>query len=497
MTFNQLRSRSLENPKSILCLIHVLNAELAPKKVMENVARTLNMVRDAGLPAADEVHSSFVDRRNKLNQHDQRMHKLHAPTGMSIFQMQGHLLRMPSEVGSPVRWRSADLNAITSERASQIRDLLREAAGFESLLNRTDPSPWCGVKLEDAKAAQNALDLLSRVAHEELPFLIAGLMQICGDFKLRIPTTVDEAATCLREAVAGNEILSCYQQGIFPDAQGRADAMAPGCAQGLKSFWVRITNGRLKKAYRDALLLRTAGKTWVKQVWEEMKSAAAVFDFWQKWGDNSRSPAQISTADSCKQIFDKVSSSLNVAERISSLRLKQLPLTELLVKVRALAQDTATPYRISRVCEIERKLKQLGVQKFVDEIHASRRPAAQWVSAFDYAWITSTLDMAALADPDVRAFVGSTHVGYVDSFKKLDEKRLDLAAARVRRAHAEHAISTMNKYPEQESIIRSEAAKSRRHKPLRKVFTESANVLTAVCPCWMASPLSVCQLREW
>ncbi|WP_162601767.1 AAA domain-containing protein [Occallatibacter savannae] len=489
VVMNRLTSVGLDH-----LAIDLHGAELAPKKVMENVARTLNMVRDAGLPAVDDVHNAFVDRRNKLNQHDQRMHKLHAPTGMSIFQMQGHLLRLPSDISNPVRWRSADLNAITSESANQIRDLLREAAGFVSLLNRTDPSPWCGVELEDTRAAQNALDLLSRVAHEELPSLIAGLTQICADFTLRMPTTIDDAATYLREAIAGNEILSCYQQSIFPDAQGRADAMVPGCAPGLKSLWVRISNARLKKAYRDALLLRTAGRTSVKQVWEEMKSAAGAFDFWQKWGENGKSPVQIPTADSCKQIFDKVSSSLNEAERISSLQLKQLPLTELLVEVRSLAQDTATPYRISRVCEIERKLKRLGVQKLVDEIHASRRPAAQWVSAFDYSWLTSTLDMAALADPDVRAFVGSTHNGYVDSFRTLDEKRLDLAAARVRRAHAEHAVAAMNKYPEQESIIRSEAAKSRRHKPLRKVFTESANVLTAVCPCWMASPLSVCQL---
>jgi very-short-patch-repair endonuclease len=64
----------------------------------------------------------------------------------------------------------------------------------------------------------------------------------------------------------------------------------------------------------------------------------------------------------------------------------------------------------------------------------------------------------------------------------------------VRRAHAEHAVAAMNKFPDQESVIRSEAAKSRRHKPLRRVFVEAKDVLTAVCPCWMASPLSVCQL---
>jgi superfamily I DNA and/or RNA helicase len=35
-----------------------------------------------------------------------------------------------------------------------------------------------------------------------------------------------------------------------------------------------------------------------------------------------------------------------------------------------------------------------------------------------------------------------------------------------------------------------------RHLPLRRVFSQAADVLTAVCPCWMASPLSVSQLLD-
>jgi hypothetical protein len=149
---------------------------------------------------------------------------------------------------------------------------------------------------------------------------------------------------------------------------------------------------------------------------------------------------------------------------------------------------------VSRTCEIESDLHALGVQRLVDEIRSTRRAALQWIPLFDHIWLTSTLDMAALIEPGVKAFVGATHNGHADEFKKLDTKRLAVAAARVRRAHAEHAVVAMNKFPDQESIIRSEAAKSRRHKPLRKVFGEAKDVLTAVCPCWMASPLSVCQL---
>jgi superfamily I DNA and/or RNA helicase len=42
--------------------------------------------------------------------------------------------------------------------------------------------------------------------------------------------------------------------------------------------------------------------------------------------------------------------------------------------------------------------------------------------------------------------------------------------------------------------MKREAAKKRRHLPLRKLVAEAPDVLTAVHPCWMASPLSVSQL---
>jgi hypothetical protein len=134
------------------------------------------------------------------------------------------------------------------------------------------------------------------------------------------------------------------------------------------------------------------------------------------------------------------------------------------------------------------------VARTLTTVREAGRPAPQWVALFQHVWLKSTLDSAAINDPSIRGFVGSTHNVYVDDFKKLDATRLQLAADRVRRAHAERTIQAMNQFPEQETLIRGEAAKSRRHKPLRQTFAQATDVLTAVCPCWMASPLSVCQL---
>jgi len=489
VVMNRLTSVGLDH-----LAIDLHGAEQTPKKVMERVAKTLNLVRDASLPAAEEVHSIFVDRRNKLNQHDERMHRVLAPTGLSIYQMQGLLLKLLPDISSPVRWRGADLTAITSDRAKQIRDSLAEAGGFETLFNRTDPSPWCGIGLRDAQAAPNALDLVCRVATEELPTFIASLTRVVSASGLLMPVSMAEAENLLTNTARSNHTLTKYKQEIFHDAETLSTSLAPGWAGGLRSWWIRLTNGPYKQSYKRAILLRTAGEVPGKQVLEELSEAASALQYWRKSSAVERLPIRVEEADLCLGLYRKAEASLTEIDRVCNLRYREMPIADLLARVQGLADDTSTPYRVSRTSEIERDLNALGVQRLIDEIRTSRRPAGQWACLFDYVWLVSTLDMAALSDPGVRAFVGSTHNGYIEEFKKLDTKRLDLAAARVRRAHAEHAVAAMNKFPDQESVIRSEAAKSRRHKPLRKVFAEAKDVLTAVCPCWMASPLSVCQL---
>ncbi len=73
--------------------IDLHGAEQTPKKVMERIARTLSMVRDAPKPASSTIHDQFSDRRNKLNQHDTKMHTVHAPAQETVYAMQGALLR--------------------------------------------------------------------------------------------------------------------------------------------------------------------------------------------------------------------------------------------------------------------------------------------------------------------------------------------------------------------------------------------------------------------
>jgi very-short-patch-repair endonuclease len=474
--------------------IDLHGAEQTPKKVMERVARTLTAVREAGKPESEDIHEQFADRRNKLNQHDDTMHRAHAPTELTVFAMQGALLRLPSNVSSTLRWRGPDLTQITSKNAGRVLDLLGEAAGFESLFNRSDSSPWTGVELKDGQAVQGAIDLTGRLAHELLPELTGCLNQAATSSELRPPKTMAETQELLALLERTAHILDSYDSAVFLEADALIQAMSPSEAGGLKGIWYRLTNSAYKNAYKKATTLRRGNKVSGAIVFKELSEAEQVRSIWQVWAGSNTIPKAIDERIACSKIFQTVQARLQELQTICNANWNVLTLAEISAKVSALSADTSTPYRIRRLCEIEQELKSLGVQRLVDEIRATRRPAAQWPALFRYVWLQSTLDMAAINDPSIRGFVGSTHNGYVDDFKRLDATRLELASKRVRRAHAERTIAAMNQFPEQETLIRGEAAKSRRHKPLRQIFAQAGNVLTAVCPCWMASPLSVCQL---
>lgn len=469
-------------------------AEQTPKKVMERVARTLSAVREAGRPVSEVVHEQFVDRRNKLNQHDARMHKVHAPTEQTVYAMQGSLLRLPPNISSSLRWREPDLLQITPKRAKRALDLLGEAAGFEALFNRSDPSPWTGVELKDGGAVQNAIDLAGRLNSEIIPSLTDLLHQTCESSGLRLPETVDEIGELLKVLNEAERILATYVPEVFTEADDLLTAMRPSQVSGIRGVWLRLTNREYKTACKRAISLRRGAKASGSVIFSELRNVKDTREKWQELSGSSDMPRSIPETQACDEIYRTAQTELRALAAICNSRWDDLELSVVAARVSALSLDNTTPYRILRLCEIEQELYSLGVQRIVDEIRTTRRPSSQWAALFQYVWLKSTLDSAAINDPNIRGFVGSTHDGYVNDFKRLDKTRLQLAADRVRRVHAERTIAAMNQFPEQETLIRGEAAKSRKHKPLRQVFAQATQVLTAVCPCWMASPLSVCQL---
>ena len=230
-------------------------------------------------------------------------------------------------------------------------------------------------------------------------------------------------------------------------------------------------------------------------LYSEILAAAEQLQRWK--ARKSDSPPQVPAEfPGHRAEFDSFCVQLETLQNTLGRPLDALSFGDLRTLVCSLASDRTTPYILPKLTSVERALDALGASPLVGELRNSKPVPEKWTAAFDFAWLASTLDAACEQDPELRGFRGQTHSGFVEEFADLDEERIELASARVRRVHGERAVAAMNAHHDQELLIRSETQRSRKHLPLRKLFAQAGDVLTAVCPCWMASPLSVSQLLD-
>lgn len=477
--------------------IDLHGADLSPKKVMQQVAHTLEVVRSSVPVNCQQVHTKLVDRRTRLNSHVARMHCRREPTKKSVYEMQGLVLRLRRKVDSAVRWRGAELASLTPEVSQNVSDLLVEAGGLASLVLRTDPSPWTGAVLADGGAVEAALDLVQQMHAETLPQCLASVHTVSTQTELKRP----EGLAGLKEL--GNLLetversLVIYSPQIYhQDVESILHDLAPGRDGGLVAAWALCTNGTYRRA-RTAALSARGEKAPTKVLFSELTKVVEAKKEWASASERKSVPTHVDgsakhTAAICRLATDVEFLAKIFPER----RIDRCSLDELTSFTSALQADQRTPHQLPKLNQIERLLESAGVGKVVAEIRSRKPDTRVWPDIFQYAWLSSTLDSVSQSDPEIGGFIGSTHCRYVDDFTHLDEERIALAVDRVRRAHAERAIAAMNTNPAGEQLIRAEAGKMKRHLPLRKVFSQAADVLTAVCPCWMASPLSVSQLLD-
>lgn len=472
-------------------------AGLSAAKAMRHVAEALNAVRSAPEPAAKDLHTRFSLRRRLLNEHVRRIHSPRAPSGLSVFAIQGEMLRLPAAAHAATRWRGAALDRLTPEVVREISDRLGEAAGLAALFLGEDRSPWVGARVPDGAAVGFAIDLVQHMAQQAPDSLFAPLhlmTRIAG-----FPSTCSVAGVQpMLDLIQGvHATLEFWSDGVFElDLPAIVSRLAPAAPGRFHALWRCLSDSGYRQARKSVLRLRRAGRARPAILVQELSAAAKQLAEWRAISLTGSRPCKVEGFESASQACTGFLADFAKLEELFPGRpLAQMSPDELLALLNNLAADPVL-YELPKLAQIEACLRASGVEALAGEIRRQRPPGATWPLLFRYAWLASCLDGACQADPELRGFRGVTHASYVDEFARLDRERLTLAAARVRRAHAEHAIRAMNQHPEQEQLIRAEAAKSRRHLPLRRVFARAAEVLTSVCPCCMASPLSVSQLLE-
>ena len=97
-------------------------------------------------------------------------------------------------------------------------------------------------------------------------------------------------------------------------------------------------------------------------------------------------------------------------------------------------------------------------------------------------------------DQRIAGFDSKAQSNHREEFIKADQKHIISTPQRVHRLTAEAIIEMMNAYPQEDLLIRREAAKKYRHLSVRQLLVHAPHILSTLRPCWAMSPILAAEI---
>lgn len=159
-----------------------------------------------------------------------------------------------------------------------------------------------------------------------------------------------------------------------------------------------------------------------------------------------------------------------------------------------LADWRAHPERIEPWIQLHRRLEELrpDLQDLVELLECGRLAPDRAVPALELAYYRAWTEEILSRHPDLATFEGGAHQKVQDEFRKLDCKRIDLAAREVAAVHWASLPRAQGGGGEV-AVLRHEMQKKRRHLPIRRLLERAGGAVQQIKPVFMMSPLSVAQ----
>lgn len=464
------------------------------RQVAQALAATLDRAGRTPVPQLQSLHRDLAGHRDRLLAHDRSLHQTREPWGLSLFDAQARLLGL-STAGLAFRLRGPDLRNIGEERAARLKEQLVEFADLGGLDPNGAASPWYGSPVASPEQAQAAFDTVLSLQRQTVPEVSATLQSVLRETGLVPPSSVAQwqHALALLDGVA--QTLTIFDPAVFtaplPDLVG-----ATGSRRFRKEHGVTIGWSQRRRLRKHALgLLRQdgAGKA---ELHGQLVAADQLLQLWSNAcvdGGWPRLPANLGDAHGAYARLNLELRALG-AHMHASAHLDTLSPESLPDRLGNLAADQATLARLPRRNHLEAELMSAGLGPLISELTQHGITADRAASIFEAIWLSSIIDSVAMSDSAFGAFQAQTQDRVASEFRARDTDHIASTADRVRRACAERLYAALDAHPEQATLIRAEANKQRRHRPMRDLLRGAPDVLMAVKPCWAMSPLVVSQV---
>ncbi len=138
-------------------------------------------------------------------------------------------------------------------------------------------------------------------------------------------------------------------------------------------------------------------------------------------------------------------------------------------------------------------LKAMGVEAFLSSLKISEIAPESWFSVLQKAVYQGWLDYIYDHFSELKDFSATVHERRIQEFSKCDRDQYSVAKERLQKLHADQWKIWSEQPGSQEKImlLNTESKKQKQHRSVRQFIKEAGDLVSALKPCWMMSPLSV------
>ncbi len=427
----------------------------------EAVDRPLTDAGDAD--NLEELHRQLVQRREALDAHVTALHRRRPPWDATVYEAEVGVREVPSAAPTALRIESETLSALSKDAIDRACQLTREIAELSRALE--GDSPWASVPrgaIDDDRALDAAIGLRNR----DLPRARSAVERLASGHRLPPAASLDEAKAQVAALDRLRGTLRRFRPEVFAGPEPTA--------RQIKSF------------ARQGTDITGYESTWFRRILDDRS-------WWSSQGAEVPEAVSPEALAEATEELSKLEASVAAVHELVPVVDPHLGFDALAEVVDRLVASSDDRVGYARLHEVREELQARGLADLVDRLIHDPVLAGDPAAALRHVWWASVRDRIRAQDVSLEA-PWQVIAAHADEFAALDRQHIAGNPLRVRAAVDAHRRLVESEHPDEATFVRWEANKSSRHEPPQRLFSDAPRMITALKPCWVASPLEVASL---
>jgi very-short-patch-repair endonuclease/signal recognition particle GTPase len=467
------------------------------KEVIQEFGNSLDLSSEETPNEVNEILENCLKIRMKLNNYVRALHKPNFKLGLSAFQSYGLLSKLSDIPNLPFSFSRIEF--ISKPELNEIENTIIEIASFRSIIKDYYSHPWFGFS-----GSINNIDEKNKIEKEiinlrnQICELIEESKYLVEEYNTRLPLSIKE----IRD-------LYHFSLVFLPIA---IDTPLEEMLERYNSKYIGFTRFFMKQYWLDQKTLSNLRKARKQNEEEDpIKQIEYIINFqnfMKRNSPKSEAEANIQMTDLSK--FENLTKSIQYSFRtfIEYYEPKNVPMVLSkynIIECKAIISWLDNQYaQMNYLLEwmnfqkLYEKANREGIGNFIELALEGSLDPEKWLTIFLKRFYFIWNETIVLQDSVLSTFNSEIFNRYVEEFKRLDKLQIKYSRLRIRerllidRPKANWMVSPTT----EEAILRRELNKSRRIKPLRRLFKEIPDLIMKLKPCFMMGPLSVSQLLD-